>query len=110
MGKGEIAHYEQFLIFPQCFQKACVPGASKGVIVWEWVKSHSVTALVITIIISGCGHCKRMKPAFGEAATALSISGVCNELLLIVQILLVESIKSVTDIETDTHLPISVRF
>ena len=38
LGKGEIAHYEQFLLFPQCFQKACFPGASKGVIVWEWVK------------------------------------------------------------------------
>ena len=37
MGKGEIARYEQFLLFPQCFQKACFPGASKGVIVWEWV-------------------------------------------------------------------------
>ena len=36
--KGEIAHYEQFLFFPQCFQKACFPGASKGVLVWEWVK------------------------------------------------------------------------
>ena len=39
MGKGEIASYEQFLLFPQCFQKACFPGASKGVIVWEWVKT-----------------------------------------------------------------------
>ena len=38
MGKGEIARYEQFLLFPQCFQKAFFPGASKGVIVWEWVK------------------------------------------------------------------------
>ena len=38
VGKGEIAHYEQFLLFPQCFQKACFPEASKGVIVWEWVK------------------------------------------------------------------------
>ena len=38
MGKGEIARYEQFLLFPQCFQKACFPGASEGVIVWEWVK------------------------------------------------------------------------
>ena len=37
VGKGEIAHYEQFLLFPQCFQKACFPEASKGVIVWEWV-------------------------------------------------------------------------
>ena len=38
MGKGEIARYEQFLLFLQCFQKACFPGALKGVIVWEWVK------------------------------------------------------------------------
>ena len=37
VGKGEIARYEQFLLFPQCFQKACFPGASKGVIGWEWV-------------------------------------------------------------------------
>ena len=37
VGKGEIALYEQFLLFRQCFQKACYPGASKGVIVWEWV-------------------------------------------------------------------------
>ena len=36
--KGEIARYEQFLLFPQCFQKAGFPGASKGVIVLEWVK------------------------------------------------------------------------
>ena len=52
MGKGEIAHYEQFFLFPQCFQKACFPGASEGVIVWEGVnlvtrlifgmKSHSI--------------------------------------------------------------------
>ena len=37
VGKGKIARYKQFLLFPQCFQKACFPGASKGVIVWEWV-------------------------------------------------------------------------
>ena len=39
VGKGEIARYEQFLLFPQCFQKACFPEASKGVIVWEWVNA-----------------------------------------------------------------------
>ena len=37
MGKGEIAHYQQFLLFLQCFQKACFPGASKVAIVWEWI-------------------------------------------------------------------------
>ena len=44
VGNGEIARYEEFLLFPQCFQKACFPGASKGVIVWELVK------IVITLI------------------------------------------------------------
>ena len=38
VGKGEIARYEQILLFPQCFQKACFPGVSKGIIVWEWLK------------------------------------------------------------------------
>ena len=38
LGKRKIARYKQFLLFPQCFQKACFPGASKGFVVWEWVK------------------------------------------------------------------------
>ena len=29
LGKGEIARYEQFLLFPQCFQKLSVADASK---------------------------------------------------------------------------------
>ena len=37
VGKGEIALYQQFLLLPQRFQQACFPGASKGVIVREWV-------------------------------------------------------------------------
>ena len=39
VSKEEIDLYEQFLLFPQCFQNACLPGASKGVIVWEWVNT-----------------------------------------------------------------------
>ena len=42
LNTSNFAHYEQFLLFPQCFQMACFPGASKGVIEWEWVKSHSM--------------------------------------------------------------------
>ena len=38
VGNGEIAHYDQFFLFPQCFQNACFPGTSKGVIVWKCVK------------------------------------------------------------------------
>ena len=37
VGKGKIARFDQFLLLPKCFQKACFPGASKSVIVWEWV-------------------------------------------------------------------------
>ena len=39
--------YKQFLLFPQCFQKACFPGASKGVIVWEWVKESVAKELTL---------------------------------------------------------------
>ena len=46
VGKGEITLYEQFLLFPQCFQKACFPGASKGVIVWERVNTQQNLRLV----------------------------------------------------------------
>ena len=45
VGKGEIARYEQFLLFPQCLQKACFPGASKGVIVSEWVNERNTSLL-----------------------------------------------------------------
>ena len=45
VGKGEIARYEQFLLFPLCFQESCFPGASKGVIVWEWVKQVWILTL-----------------------------------------------------------------
>ena len=38
VAKGEIARYEQFLLYPKCLQMVCFPGASKGVIAWEWVK------------------------------------------------------------------------
>ena len=30
VGKGEIARYEQFHLFPQCFQKVCFPGGIKS--------------------------------------------------------------------------------
>ena len=49
VGKGKIARYEQFLLFPQCFQKACFPGASKGVVVWEWVNLAVCLALYRTL-------------------------------------------------------------
>ena len=35
VGKGEIACYEQFLLFPQCFQKTCSTDTQKPGLVWE---------------------------------------------------------------------------
>ena len=35
VGKGEIAHYKQFLIFPLCFQKTCTADMYKPGLVWE---------------------------------------------------------------------------
>ena len=53
--KGEIARYEQFLFFPQCFQKACFLGASKGVIVWEW-NNTAASALTKLVFVHRWTH------------------------------------------------------
>ena len=37
-GKGEIARYDQFLLFPQCFQKTSTADTQKPGLVWERVK------------------------------------------------------------------------
>ena len=42
VGKGELDRYEQFLLFPLCFQKGCFLGASKSVIVLEWIKRTKI--------------------------------------------------------------------
>ena len=70
MGKGEIALYEQFLLFPQCFQKTCFPGASKGGIVWEWVN---------TIPIMGYFY-RRLKNIVERAENALQ--SICRRQIL----------------------------
>ena len=38
VGKGEIARYKQFLLFPQCFQKTLSEDTWKPGLVWERVK------------------------------------------------------------------------
>ena len=37
LGKAEIARNEQFLLFPQCFQKTCTAGTFYPGLVWEGV-------------------------------------------------------------------------
>ena len=34
-GNGEITHYEQFLLFPECFQKTCTADTTKQELIWE---------------------------------------------------------------------------
>ena len=40
VGNGENAGYQQFLLFPQCFQKAAFSGSLKVWIVWQRVKMN----------------------------------------------------------------------
>ena len=37
LGKGEIARYEEFLLFPQCIQKTSTADTYKPGLVWERV-------------------------------------------------------------------------
>ena len=46
VGKGEIACYEQYLLFPLCFQKTCTADKLKPGLVWERVKQIIVSPLV----------------------------------------------------------------
>ena len=76
VGKGEIARYEQFLLFPQCFQKAGFPGVSKGVIVWEWDYTASGDkSNVVQMMISGFERVENIlgnRESMGECNTILS--------------------------------------
>ena len=51
VGKGEIARYEQFLLFPLCFQKTFTTDMQKPGLVWERVNSFLTER-------SFCGKCR----------------------------------------------------
>ena len=53
VGKGVIARYWQFLLFPQCFQKTCTAGTLKPGLVWERVKA--IQCLKISLSQKGLG-------------------------------------------------------
>ena len=55
VGKGEIARYEQFLLFPQCFQKTCTADTVKTRFVWEKVKANIMGPFPISLMIV-CTH------------------------------------------------------
>ena len=45
VGKRENAGYQHFLLFPQCFQKASIPGSLKVGIVWYRVNWYNLRPL-----------------------------------------------------------------
>ena len=59
MGKGE-KNYEQFLLFPQCFQKTCTADTQKPGLVWERVKKYLVGSLEPTLIAKRTRKLMRM--------------------------------------------------
>ena len=42
VGRGEIARYEQFLFFPQCFQKTCSANTQRPGFVWKRVRYYKI--------------------------------------------------------------------
>ena len=72
VGKGEIACYEQFLLFEQCFQKACFPGASKGVIVWEWDNYR------VKQFVAKCGSSLCYQQMINGAELSLKMRKICH--------------------------------
>ena len=54
VGKGEIACYEQVLLFSQCFQKIYTAAPKKPGLVWERVKGHyweNISLFIVTNLI-----------------------------------------------------------
>ena len=47
VGKGEIAHFEQFLLFPTEFQKICIADKKKQGLVWERVIPRGLYGSII---------------------------------------------------------------
>ena len=82
VGKGEIARYEQFLLFPQCFLKACFPGASKGIIVWEWVKTQIPLFSCVVYKYFQFEHCKILSSDKDFSTFDLDHSLFCRGLVL----------------------------
>ena len=93
MGKGEIARYEQLLLFLQCFQKTCFPGASKDVIVWEWLKDDSgakISHEKYTHLLRLCQ--KKIKPKIHHSFYLLFPHHLSKEVHLMFQAVIVMSV------------------
>ena len=60
MGKGEIACYKRFLLFPSAFKRLVSQGR-QFVIVWQWVKAFADGKINVILYGIGRKHCGKKK-------------------------------------------------
>ena len=53
VGKGEIARYEQFLLFPQCFQRTFTADTLKPGLVWKRVNMFPSVTNTVVLTLEG---------------------------------------------------------
>ena len=86
VGKGEIARYEQFLLFPQFFQKACSQGRQKVSLYGNGLKCHLQFVTIWTRIKFCClvmdSQMKSLWPNCGFYSTSKMLTSIfcfsCN--------------------------------
>ena len=64
VGKGEIARNEQFLLFLQCFLKACTADTYKPGLVWQRVKALAYMKIVteeLKCVTGRLEHCTKRR-------------------------------------------------
>ena len=61
VGKGEIAHFKQFLFFGQCFEKTCTADMLKQGLVWERLsKNREVSHKMLKFLHNDDGPAEAM--------------------------------------------------
>ena len=79
VGKGEIARYEQFLLFPQCFLKTCTEDTYKPGLVWERLNPFCVYRYELALsnlvpkqaLDFTCLQCKSFENTWGKGEILL---------------------------------------
>ena len=76
MGKGEIARYDQFPLFPWCFQKTCTADTLKPGLVWERVNLDKCKILLLEKEL----NCHMKDLQFGQDLVYISIIKILNKI------------------------------
>ena len=88
-GKREIARYEQFLLFPQCFQKTCTTDKKKSGLVWERVKGYVLCLFMIPVnsYLINQNHLTPKKPRISQLGMHLKKAGKKTKKMRVTSIL-----------------------